>query len=68
MQIRDIVPTFPTDGLIVVRTEGNMVELEIDDRDDLVRVQLDAHKAAVLMTALSTALAMITKQQKAVQP
>lgn len=62
MQISDIIPTFPTDGLIVVRTEGSMVEIEIDNRDDLVRVQLDAHKAAVLMTALSTALAMIAKK------
>jgi hypothetical protein len=68
MQVRDITPTFPTDGLIVVRTEGNMVELEIDNRDDLVRVQLDAHKAAVLMVALSTALGILLKQQKAVQP
>lgn len=63
MQVRDITPTFPPDGLIVVRTEGGMVELEIDNRDDLVRVQLDQHKAAVLMVALSTALAMIAKEK-----
>jgi len=67
MQIRDIIPTFPTDGLIVVRTEGGMVELEIDNRDDLVRVQLDQHKAAVLMVALSQALAMVVRE-KAVTP
>lgn len=67
MQIRDIVPTVPSDGLIVVRTEAGMIEIEIDNRDDLVRVQLDAHKAAVLLAALSQALAMIAKQ-KGVQP
>lgn len=63
MQIRDIIPTFPTDGLITVRTENGMVEIALDNRDDVVRVQLDAHKAAVLMAALSSALAMIAKQQ-----
>lgn len=67
MQVRDVVPTWPPDGLIVVRTEDGMVEIEIDNRDDLVRVQLNAHKAAVLMVALSTALALIAKQ-KEVQP
>jgi len=64
MQVRDIIPTMPTDGLITVRTERGMVELEIDNRDDLVRVQLDQHKAAVLMAALSSALAIIAKQQR----
>lgn len=68
MQIRDIVPTLPTDALITVRTENGMVEIEIDNRDDLVRVQLDAHKAAVLMAALSSAMAIIAKQKKGVQP
>ena len=63
MQVRDIIPTFPTDGLITVRTENGMVELSMDNRDDLVRVQLDTHKTAVLMAALSSALAMIAKQQ-----
>lgn len=67
MQVRDIIPTWPPDGLIVVRTEDGMVEIEIDNRDDLIRVQLNAHKAAVLMVALSTALALIAKQ-KEVQP
>jgi hypothetical protein len=67
MQIRDIIPTLPPGALIVVRAENNMVELEIDNRDGLVRVQLDQHKAAVLMVALSQALAMIARE-KAVQP
>ncbi len=66
MQIREIVPTFPADAIVVVRTENGMVELEIDNREDLVRVQLNAHKAAVLAMALSQALAMIVKE-KAVQ-
>jgi hypothetical protein len=51
----------------VVRTDNGMVEIEIDNRDDLVRVTLNAHKAAVLMTALSQALAMIARETK-VQP
>jgi hypothetical protein len=67
MQVRDITPTSPPDALIVVRTDNGMVEIEIDNRDDLVRVTLNAHKAAVLMTALSQALAMIARE-KAVQP
>lgn len=65
MQIRDIIPTFPDDGLIVVRTEGGMVEIKIDNRDDLVRVQLDQHKAAVLVMALAQALAMTARKQVA---
>jgi hypothetical protein len=67
LQVRDIVPTFPSDALIVVRTDNGMIELEIDNRDDLVRVTLNAHKAAVLMAALSSALAMVARE-KEVQP
>lgn len=59
MQVRDIVPTFPNDGLIVVRTENGMVEIEMDNRDDLVRVQLDTHKTALLLAALSQALVIV---------
>jgi hypothetical protein len=65
MQVRDIVPTLPSGALVVVRTDNGMVEIEIDNRDDLVRVQLNAHKAAVLMAALSSALAMIARETKA---
>jgi uncharacterized protein YheU (UPF0270 family) len=65
MQVRDITPTSPPDALIVVRTDNGMVEIEIDNRVDLVRVQLNAHKAAVLMTALSSALAMIARDKEA---
>lgn len=43
-----------------------MVEIEMDNRDDLIRMQLDADKVDVLIAALSSALAMIAKQ-KAVQ-
>ena len=64
MQVRDIVPTLPPGALIVVRTENGMVEIEIDNRDALVRVTLNAHKAAVLMTALSQALAMIAREKE----
>jgi hypothetical protein len=67
MQVRDITPTFPSGALIVVRTDNGMIEIEIDNRDALVRVTLNAHKAAVLMTALSQALAMIARETK-VQP
>ena len=63
MQVRDIIPTCPDDGLIVVRTENGLIEIEIDNRNDLVRVQLNQHKAAVLMAALSSALAMIAQQK-----
>jgi hypothetical protein len=64
MQVRDIVPTFPPGALIVVRTDNGMVEIEIDNRDALVRVTLNAHKAAVLMAAVSSALAMIAREKE----
>lgn len=67
MRVRDIIPTFPDDGLIVVRTAGGLVELEMDNRDDLVRVQLDQYKATVLLSALASALAIIVRQNE-VQP
>jgi hypothetical protein len=63
MQVRDITPTFPPGALIVVRTDNGMVEIEIDNRDALVRVALNAHKAAVLMAALSSALAMVAREK-----
>ena len=64
MQVRDITPTFPPGALIVVRTDNGMVEIEIDNRDDLVRVTLNAHKAAVLMAAVASALAMIAREKE----
>lgn len=67
MHIRDIHTTQPDDAMITVRTESGMVEIEVDNRDDLVRVQLDAHKAAVLLSALSQALAIVLRS-KEVQP
>lgn len=62
MHVRDIVPTFPPDGLIVIRTEGNLIELEVDNRDDLVRVQLDADRAATLIASLQWALNTIQQR------
>lgn len=62
MNVRDIHTTQPDDAIITVRTEAGMVEIEVDDRNEMVRVQLDAHRAAVLMAALSQALAIVIKK------
>ena len=51
--------TQPHDGIITVRTESGLVEIEIDDRDEAITVQLDAHKCAVLLAALSQALVIV---------
>lgn len=63
MHIRDITTTTPADGIITVRTESGLIELEVDDRDEMVRIQLNQHKAAVLMAALSQALAMVAREK-----
>ena len=56
---QNITPTWPPDGLITILTEGHLIELELDNRDDIVRVQLDADRAALLIAALQMALSVV---------
>lgn len=63
MHVRDIVPTFPPDAIITIRTEGNLIEVETDDRGDgFTRVQLNADRAATFIAALQWALNTIQQR------
>lgn len=62
MHVRDIQTTLPDDAIIHVRTESGLVEIEVDDRNEMVRVQLDQHKVALLLSALAQALAIIVRK------
>ena len=59
MHVRDIHPTQPDNAIIHVRTESGLVEIEVDDREKMVRVTLDQHKVALLLSALAQALVIV---------
>ena len=51
-----IQPQFPDDGMIYVSCDGPVVEIQADNRDDLVTLQLNEQQTLKLIKALQDAL------------
>ena len=56
-----IAPTVPADGMIYVSCDGQMVEIQADNRDDLVNLQLDEQATVKLILALQRAMKVLRK-------
>lgn len=60
-----ITPTFPDDAMIYISFDGGKtIELQADDRVDLVRLQLDEQATIKLVAALMAALAKMRNEVK----
>jgi len=59
-----IRPTTPADGMIYVTCEGPLVEIQADNRDDLVNLSLDEAATVKLIVALQKALQVMRKASK----
>lgn len=57
-----IAPTVPADGMIYVSCDGGLVEIQADNRDDLVDLQLDEAATVKLILALQRALRVLRQQ------
>ena len=60
-----VKPTFPDDAMIYVSCDGPVIEIQADNRDDLVTLQLNEQQALKLIGALQDAVQELRKQ---VQP
>ena len=56
-----IKPAVPADGMIYVSCDGPMVEIQADNRDDLVTLSLDEQATVKLILALQRALQVLRK-------
>lgn len=56
-----IAPTVPADGMIYVSCDGPTVDLQVDNRDDLVNLSLNEQATVKLILALQRALQVLRK-------
>lgn len=54
-----IKPTTPADGMIYISCDGPLVEIQADNRDDLVNLSLDEAATVKLILALQNALKVL---------
>lgn len=54
-----IKPTTPDDGMIYISCDGPTVDLQVDNRDDLVNLSLDEQATVKLILALQNALRVL---------